>query len=104
MENHAVPHNFLSRGDDTFTLERLGALLESERFSYDYRTKSKEGRYHTNDSLQEIRCELATDHFHMERKGDSYGYLDAQDTKLRVVKFCQELLGDGTPESICHLS
>ena len=101
MEDHAVPHNFLSRGDETFTLERLGALLESERFSYDYRTKAHEGRcYIASDDLPEIRCEIDTDHFDIERKDDGLRCFTDQDTKLRAVKFCEELLGDGTPESI----
>lgn len=101
MENHAVPHNFLSRGDDTFTLERLGALLESERFSYDYRTEP-EARCYSNVSygLPEIRCEIDTSFFDMERKDDGFRCFTDQDTKLRAVKFCQELLGNGTPESI----
>ena len=101
MENHAVPHNFLSRGDDTFTLERLGALLESDRLSYDYRAEP-EARSYSNVSYKvpEIRCEIDPDHFDMERKDDGFRCFTDQDTKLRAVKFCQELLGDGTPESI----
>ena len=91
----------LSRGNETFTTDRLRTILENERFSYDHRTKPETRTYSDIDyGPVEIRCEIDTSFFEQEQRGDGIRCFSDHDAKNRAVRFCQELYGHSSNASI----
>ena len=92
----------IAKGANTFTLDRLEAILQSERFSYDYRTNIKDRAY--SDVIYgplEMGCEINTSFFASEPVGEEgIRCFSNKDIKLRATKFCQEFYGHDTPVSI----
>ena len=99
MENDNVRSGFLSRGTDTFTLDRLDAILKSKRISYDWESDARlSSRF--KRPPPEIRAEIRSSWPHCEYVDGEAPSLNNRYAKLRAVKFCQELLRDSTPASI----
>ena len=101
MGNNNVRYGFLSRGVDTFTLDRLDAILKNERFSYDYRNNA-DVRSYSDVSYKppEVRIEIDTSLFNSEDLDGGIRGFNNHDSKLRALKFCQELYGHRTPVPI----
>ena len=101
MGNNDLRSGSLSRAIDTFTLDRLDAILKSERFSYDYRTNADARAYSSvSYGPPERRCEIDTSAFDSEHVDGGIRSFSNHDTKLRAVNFCQELYGHSTPVSV----
>ena len=90
MEGDSIRSGSLSRGTDTFTLDRLDAILKSERFSYDHRS---------NAPLS-VRADVDTSFPEYERLDGVVRCFNKRDARLRAIEFCKELCGPGTPASI----
>ena len=101
MGNDRLHCHSISRGNETFTTNRLRNILANERFSYDYRTKPETRAYSDVDyGPMEIRCEIDTSFFELEQEGDGIRSFSDHDTKKRAVRFCEELLGHSSNASI----
>ena len=101
MGSDSVCSGSLSSGADTFTLDRLDAILRSERFSYDYETEADARPYNdVSYAPPEMRIELDTSFPQYEHLDDGVRCFNNQDTKLRATEFCQELYSHNTTESI----
>lgn len=101
MGNNDLRSGSLSRAIDTFTLDRLDAILKSERFSYDYRTNADARAYSAvSYAPPEQRCELDTSAFESEHVDGGIRYFSNRNAELRAVNFCQELYGHSAPVSI----
>lgn len=92
----------LSRGNNTFTPERLASILQNEMISYDHkiRTKAQADRS-INHGPTEIRHELNTGYFQYEQMED--GVLNCysrNQAKSRATEFCRQLYGHDSPISI----
>lgn len=97
----SAPTDSLSRGTDTFTLDRLDAILKNERFSYDYRDISGSRPYsHVHYEPPSMRVEIDTSFWDSEQAYGEIRFFNSRDTKLRVINFCQELYDHGTPAPI----
>lgn len=91
----------LSRGVNTFTLDRLDAILKSENFSYEYKNNPDSRAYSAiTYAPLEMKCEIDTDTFAYEHVEGGTRYFSDSTTKLRAEKFCQELYGHAHPISI----
>ena len=102
----SAPIDSLSHGTDTFTLERLNAILRNERFSYDYRDIPSARPYSdVHYEPPSMRIEVDTDFWACEQVDGGIRCFNSRDTELRVTKFCQELYDHGTPvpHSVAHL-
>ncbi len=94
----SAPTDSLSRGTDTFTLERLNAILRNERISYDYRDIPSARPYSdVHYDPPSMRTEIDTSFWHSEQVDGGIRFFNSRDTALRVKRFCQELYGHGTP-------
>ena len=99
MENRKICSGFLSRGTDTFTLDRLDAILKSKRISYDWESDALLfSRF--KRPPPEIRTEIGSSWPESEHVDGEDRSLNNRYAKLRAVEFCQELLRDRTPASI----
>ena len=101
MVESASQDDSLSRGEDTFTPDRLHVVLRNERFSNDHKMKP-EARAHSavNYGPPEVGCEIETSFFEIEHLEDGVRCFNDFDTKQRAVKFCQDLHEMGVSESI----
>ena len=101
MGDNDVRSGSLSRGVDTFTLDRLDTILKSERFSYEYRNIADARSY--NDVIYgppEMRVEIDTGFFDSELLEGGIRCFNNRDATLRAIKFCRELYGHSTPVTI----
>ena len=101
MGSDSVRSGSLSRGADTFTLDRLDAILRSERFSYDYRSNT-DARPYSDISYAppEMRVEVNTSFPEFEDLDGGVRCFNNRDAKLRAMEFCQEFYSHSTPVSI----
>ena len=102
MGNNDVRSGSLSRGIDTFTLDRLGVILRTETFSYDYRYNA-DARPYSDVSYgpSEIKIEIDTSFFDSEHLDDGgIRFFSNRDSELRAIRFCKELYGHDTPAPI----
>ena len=98
MGNDNVRSGFLSRGTDTFTLDRLDAILKNERISYDYEHDARlSSRF--KRPPPKIRTEMSLTLPPLERVDESLRGTSWFD-KACAVGVCEELLNDSTPLSI----
>lgn len=99
-------YHSLSRGNETFTIERLESILENERFSYDYRREPHARAYSSvTYGVPETPCEIDTSFFEFELEGEGIRFHSNPQTRQRAVGFCKQLYGGDSPEciSIRHL-
>ena len=98
----SVGSNSLSRGQNTFTPERLTTILQNERISYNYKIRSKaQADRNIIHGPTEIRYEFGREYFQYEETPDGVlqGFSKAQ-AKSRAMEFCRRLYGHDSPISI----
>lgn len=103
MENSSqLRTKSLSRGEHTFTTNRLASILQNERFSYDHRTHPDARAYGgVIYAPTQIRCEIDTGCFQFEQVEDGGLRCYGNDkTNLRAMEFCRRLYGHDSPASI----
>ena len=101
MDTDDRTRSFLSQGTDTFTLDRLHAILQNERFSYDHRTDTKDRPFNgiIYGPLQ-MRGEINTDFFGFETVNDGIRCFNKKDCILRATEFCKDFYGHDARVSI----
>lgn len=98
MENDDVPSGSLSRGVDTFTLDRLNSILKEERFPDDYRNNANATSY--SDVIYappKMRAEIDASSFDSEDLDGGIRCFSDREARIRAMKFCQELYGHSAP-------
>lgn len=91
----------LSRGIDTFTLDRLDAILRNEKLSYDHRNNADAQPYSAiSYAPPSMRIEIDTSFPASETLDGGIRFFSNRDSELRAIKFCKELYGHSTPVSI----
>lgn len=101
MEDDDVHSGSLSRGVDTFTLDRLDAILKQERFPDDYRNNTDARPYSdVSYAPPKIRAEIDDSFFDSEDLDGGIRCFSDREARLRATKFCQELYGHSTPVPI----
>ena len=100
MEADNIQSGSLCRGTDTFTLDRLDAILKSERFSYDHRNADPPRFSEISYAPLSITAEVDTSFPQFESLDGGIRCFSKRDTELRATKFCKDLCGDGNPASI----
>ena len=101
MEGDNIRSGSLSRGTDTFTLDRLDDILKSERISYDHRNDANPPRYsQISYAPPSVTAKVDTSFPEYESLDGGIRCFSDQTTRLRATEFCKELCGYGTPVSI----
>lgn len=97
MENDDVRSGSLSRGLDTFTLDRLDAILKEERFPDDYRNNADARPYSdVSYAPPKIRAEIDTTYFDAEELDEGIRCFSDREARIRATRFCKELYGHST--------
>lgn len=101
MESKLSRTYLLSRGNDTFTPDRLDVILKNERFSYEHRTQPGARAY--SDIVYgpaKIGCVIDTNYFEFEKVDGGLRCYENHTASLRATHFCQQLYGHEIPVSV----
>ena len=94
MTNNSLRTESLLRGNNTFTSDRLAAILSNEKFAYDHRSDPTAREYSgIIYAPVELGREIDSGYFVFEQIHGGLRCSENRTAQLRATEFCQQLYG-----------